>query len=198
MSFLLAFKTGSCISFFFLCLAFLRHMSIFVAVEALWLPVLKVVIGPPNIHWLSSPSVCRSCGCLVILLSFCGLISLSYRCDCHFPLLECFGHCYGWVPQYRLDDIMSYILLQQKDGVELICICFYGQCFELYHEVRCVPFALFECFDVLFCVCCFGLVTERCLEFLHKFVPILGVVIFVKLIELLLCIYSRYTSPEAS
>jgi len=27
-------------------------MSVFVAVEALWLPVLKVVVGLPNIHWL--------------------------------------------------------------------------------------------------------------------------------------------------
>ena len=198
MPFFVTFETGSCIPFPLLCSAFLCHMSIFVAVEALQLPVFKVVVGLSNIHWLSPSSICCSCGCLVILSSFYGLISLSYRYNCHFPLLECLGHCYGWITQYRLDYIVSYILLQQKDGVELICVCLHGQRFEFYHEVRCVSFALLEHFYLPFSICCLGLVTERCLEFFYKLVPILGIVVFVKLIELLLYIYSYYTSSEAS
>ena len=198
MSFLLAFETCPCFVFFPFCSALFCHMSILVTVEALQFSIFEVIVGLSNIHWLSSSSICHSCGCFVILLSFCELISLSYRCNCHFPLLECLGHCYGWITQYCLDYVMSYILLQQKDGMELICVCLHGQCFKFYHEVRCVSFALLEHFYLSFSICCLGLVTEHCLEFFYKLVPILGIVVFVKLIELLLCVYSRYTSSEAS
>jgi len=82
--------------------------------------------------------------------------------------------------------------------MEFIYVCLRGQCFKLYHEVCCIPFALLEGLDLPLGVCCFGLIAEYCLEFFYKFIPILGVVVFVKLVEFLLCVYSRYTSSEAS
>ena len=97
MSFLVAFEAHSGLSFFLLYLVFLCHMSILVVVEALQLPILKVLVGPSNVHWLSPSTIHYSSACLVIMAFFCGFISLSDWCYCHFPFFKWFWHGYWWV-----------------------------------------------------------------------------------------------------
>ena len=95
----------------FLVSAFLCHMSVLVVVKAFRLSVFKVAVGPPNIYWLSSSTICYSSAHLVIVAFFCWFISLSNWCYCHFPLLEWLWHGHGWVCQYRFDNILLYVLL---------------------------------------------------------------------------------------
>ena len=93
MPFLVTFETFSHFLFFLLQLAFLCHMSVLVVVEAFWLPILEILVRLSNVHGLSSSSIGYSYACLVIILSLCGLVSLSYWYNCHLPLLECLW-CY--------------------------------------------------------------------------------------------------------
>ena len=141
---------ASLLVFFLLWLAFLCHVSILIAIEVLLLPILKVVIGFPNIYGLVSPFICCSCAHFVVLLSFCGLIPLSYWHYHHFPLLECLWYSYGWITQYCFDNVVSYILL-----------------------------SLLERFDLPFGICCLHLVTECCLNFFDKIFSILSSKFFV-------------------
>ena len=110
--FLIIFETFPCFLFFLLWPAFLCHVFVLVVVEILWLPILEVVVGLSNVYGLSSPSVDYSCACLVVVLSFCGLISLSDWYNYYFPLLKCIQCCYRWVSQYCLDNVLLHILLQ--------------------------------------------------------------------------------------
>ena len=77
MFFFVTFKTCSGLSFFLLHLAFLCHMSVLVAVEALRLSIFEVVIGLSNVCGLTLPSICCSNACLVIVVFFCEFIFLS-------------------------------------------------------------------------------------------------------------------------
>jgi len=97
MPFLVTFETILCFSFLLLGFAFFCHMAVLVTIEVLRLSVLGIVVTLSNIHGLSLPSVCHSCTCLVIILSFHKLIFLSHWCYCHFPLLECLWCSYGWI-----------------------------------------------------------------------------------------------------
>ena len=155
------------------------HVPIFVAIEAFRLPIFKVVIGFPNVHRLTSSSISCSYSYLVIMLFFCGLIPLTYWCYSHLPLLECFWYSYQWVSQYCFDNIMLYILFQQEDGMQLICIYFCGQCFELYHKVCYVLLSLLESLNFSFGICCLHLVTECCFHLFDKIFPILSSEFFI-------------------
>ena len=98
--------------FFLFWLAFLCHVSVFVAIKVFWFSVLEVLIRLSNVHGLFLPSIGYSYASSIVILSLYGLISLPNWCDHHFLLLECLRCCYGWVSQYCLYDILLYVLLQ--------------------------------------------------------------------------------------
>ena len=85
--FLITFKASSHF-FLFLLPTFLGHMAIFVAIKVLQLSIFEVVIVLSNIHGLSSPTICHSYSCFIVLSSFCEFIFLSNWYNHYFPLLE--------------------------------------------------------------------------------------------------------------
>ena len=117
MFFFFTFETFSGFMFFLLQSVFFCYMFVLVAVEALRLSIFEVVVKLSNVHELTLPSICCFGTCLIIIVFFCGLVSLSDWCYYHFSLLEWLWHCYWQIPQYCFDNIMLYILLEQKDGV---------------------------------------------------------------------------------
>ena len=65
-------------------------------------------------------------------------------------------------------------------------------------KIRDVLFPLFERLYSPFSICCLCFVAKDCLDLLHEIIPVLDSQFFVQLIELLLYIYSHYTSSKVS
>ena len=92
MSFFVTFETFSCFLLFLLP-TFLGYIVILVTVKVFWLSILEIVVGLSNVHGLSSPSICYSCICFIIMSSFHRLILLSYWGDYHLPFFKHFWCC---------------------------------------------------------------------------------------------------------
>ena len=76
--------------------------------------------------------------------------------------------------------------------MQVICVYLYSQCLKFYYKIVHVLLFLLEGLYFPFGIYSLGLVTESCLDFLYKLIPILGFYFPIQLIKLFLDINAYY------